>query len=94
MSYFVADKTGYLGDFASCGGIADLRESAGPHLRYFLDTGHADDKLAKLIIAECADVPEQQYIAGMFGKAKPPIILTDGIIEDETEEQAPKAKPA
>jgi len=88
MSYFLAGKDGYAGDFANIKGLADMRKHF-PKLRAlqkFLKHGQADEKLRQELVKELEKVPELRYAARLFHKAKAPVILTDGVVEDDGSE--------
>ena len=83
MSYFLADQNGYLGDFATNAGLADLEQMALPALGKFLDAGEADAALTLEIIAELDGAPpDAKKLAPLFENATPPIILSDGTEEE------------
>lgn len=84
MSYCIIDSTGAANDFATSQGIVDLEAIAGPNLTSFLDTGEADESLAKEIVTEVKDDDATAYIADLFSGTAP-FILSNGIEEDDQE---------
>ena len=81
MSFWLEDSNGYLGDFASCGGMRELHglsRDKFPHLQAFLDGGQADSDAVDAIEKECKNHPVTDYISRMMHDAHAPVILTDG----------------
>ena len=80
MGYWLEDEDGWLGDFASNMGIAEMREGddVPTVLKEFLVTGMADTEETKQIVKELKGVPKLKYVEEMFSRAKPPVTLTDG----------------
>lgn len=84
MSYWLEDKNGYLGDFASTMGLKDLRESKRPLLSAFVAAGGTTSQdEVRAIALLCRDDQATAYIADMLDKAQAPVIITDGCgVED------------
>lgn len=81
MSYFLEDKNGYLGDFATNVGVMDMhRDKDIPKsFRKFLDNGIADEALGKQVVEDLVGMSKYSYILPMLKKAKFPVVLTDGL---------------
>lgn len=81
MSYFLEDRNGYLGEFASTVGLMRIRRrrKVPVSLKRFLDNGMATAAQAKAIANECAEVDGLESIAALFAEGKPPIVLSDGV---------------
>jgi hypothetical protein len=89
MSYFLVDTEDYLGDLASGGGLETLTsQTKFPSLKRFGEEGSADEALVKQVILEVQKDLEFGYIAEMLLKAKPPVTITDGIVEEEEIQEA------
>jgi len=78
MSFWVEDANGYCGDIASNLGLAEMRKSAPPSLKKFLNTGEADADLAEKILSEIVGKEVFAHVAEILKGAKPPLVLTDG----------------
>ncbi len=85
MTYLLEDKDGFAGDFATIKGLADMAKDYPKlqALQRFLKHGEADEKLRRELLKELEKVPELHYAARLFRKAKAPVILTDGVVEDD-----------
>jgi hypothetical protein len=88
MSYAVYDSTGYRGDFASIGGLADLRQWAEQQknqgVLQFLNDGHADpeDVLNSIPKEPKGDPSVLKTLEGLTKLAKISqdiIIINDGL---------------
>ena len=83
MSYWLEDARGkWLGDLATGTGLEEMSASGPAALRDFVDAGEADAALVKRLLGELPASARFGYIADIIRRGEPPIILTDGIVED------------
>jgi hypothetical protein len=90
MSYAVYDSTGYKGDFASGGGLKELRQYAektknDPLVR-FLDQGHAEPATLVRAIALGNDDSVNSTLSNLrilALKCQDVVIINNGIEEEE-----------
>ncbi len=83
MSYWIEDADGYVGDFATNVGIAEMRDGAPDSLLRFLDAGEADEELVEELISDTRDDDRLSYVAEMLEGVKPPVTITDGCGHEE-----------
>jgi hypothetical protein len=86
MSYAIIDSAGRSADVATNQGIRELEAFGLPAFKKFLSTGQADAALVARVIAEARAVPELNYVADILNGMEPPVMLTDGVVEDEEAE--------
>ena len=83
MSWFLADRAGYVGDFATTIGLRQMREAGLPALKEFVEAGKADEELGKKVSDETEGSDHYDYIAKLLAGASFPVIITDGLVEDD-----------
>lgn len=99
MGYYLYDANGYVGDVASGGGLADLRNHVAGRkdaVGQFFSEGHADPK--KLLAGlEAVEKPEDHGVAKtlknlirLVKKCDEIAILTDGVFSAGDTKKTPK----
>lgn len=79
MSWFLDDKNGYLGDFATYQGVRDMRALNIDSLNEFLHNGVARSSLINRLVEDLKAEPSLAYLAKLLNKAEPPVMLSDGV---------------
>jgi len=87
MSYWIEDKDGFAGDVASNSGFTEMTQQAGPKLDAFLDSGKlsTEDEIAA-VVKELSGT-KFDYLARILRECEPPVVITDGVIEDDSDEE-------
>jgi hypothetical protein len=88
MSWYLTDKDGFVGDFATNVGIEELRnhKEAPAALIRFLDEGEANEELVEQLIEGCKGKEGLNYIAELLEDVNPPVSLTDGTDDPHAED--------
>lgn len=95
MSYYLADDNGYLADFASIGGLADLRKWAAGQaqdVKSFFETGETTNPSMLATALKTVKIPGPIVAdaVGLLRKFAPgaagTLVISDGITDGEDEE--------
>jgi len=84
MSFWLEDRRGYLGDFATHGGVREMLALPGAHpaLDEFIRSGEADAVEIERILREIGTIPALTHVSQMLRSAQPPVMISDGIEEE------------
>lgn len=94
MTYYVADENGFLGDFASGGGLQHLRDAIHPHKELYsvnrflrkgfsVDTTQLAEQAAKTKTGDSEIDGMLASLAEYAAKAQGVLILSDGTTDQE-----------
>ncbi len=93
MPLFLVDDDGFAGDFATISALQEMRNI--PHtalLHGFLRAFTATHAQAIAIAQEVKDIPALRYLSALFTDTKGDVILTDGVVDDDTDPQRQNLK--
>ena len=86
MSYYLVDNEGRTADLATNSGLDDLMADAPPELDAFFESGVLNEEDRLVLIEALSDSEKYDYIADALVGMEGPVIISNGIEEDEEEE--------